>query len=156
MRMSRKSATRAIALIVPVMVLIGLWLFSSDYRKRQYEDVNFIGSEICQLRQGVCTVEGNDQRITLRVESEEIRSFVPLSFRIQLKGFDPEKVTVHFQGVRMYMGENVLAMIPQPDGTFSGVATLSGHVGRGMEWKASVLVQQDNRVVGARFGFWAD
>jgi hypothetical protein len=140
-------------LLLAVCLLLGLWFIALEYSSQKDEGVDFIKSAACDIRKPPCTAKRGKQQIRFAIESNEIRSFVPLTFKVWLTEIDAKKITIDFEGVDMYMGIISLALDETAEATYTATSLLPGHVNQSMIWRAKILVQQGENVIGTAFEF---
>lgn len=150
---NKRLILRLSIMLLLIGTLAGIWLYSNSYINRQVEGVDVIQTVVCDIQQGSCKATRGKQKIILAIDSESIRSFIPLDFRVRLAGFQADEVSIDFQGVDMFMGVNQLSLTGQANGDYTGTITLPGHHNVAMVWRAKVSVRQGEQVTAGWFDF---
>ncbi|MCO4758661.1 MAG: hypothetical protein KC477_11585 [Oceanospirillaceae bacterium] len=95
--------------------------------------------------------------IRVDVSPREIRSTIPLTFNVTLKGINANAVNLSLEGQDMYMGLNQISLTPvanQP-GVWRGITELAICTTGEMPWRARIIAQQDQQQLEAHFDFTA-
>jgi|GEM_PF-3933305 len=107
----------------------------------------------CDFKQQLCSSANSSSQVDLSIDSQQIKSFVPLPFKLEFIGLNPDTVSIDFQGIEMFMGANLLQLNKQTDGSFTGTITLAGHAGHHMTWRAVVKMTKADNIQEAHFVF---
>ena len=96
----------------------------------------------CDFKQQLCRSSNASAQVDLSIDSQQIKSFIALPFKLKIDGLNPDTVSIDFQGIEMFMGANLLPLEKHPDNSFSGTITLAGHAGHHMTWRAVVKMTE--------------
>ena len=109
----------------------------------------------CDIRNAPCTAALGQQKILFAIDSATLDSSHPVNLRVELDGFDSDKVEVELQGRDMFMGENTYKLEPQQDGSFRATGYLPVCTTDLMVWQATVRIHEGQKTLGGRFEFEA-
>ncbi|RDE25190.1 hypothetical protein DV711_06435 [Motiliproteus coralliicola] len=145
-----------ILLMVATALLATLLVVTQDLR--QAEAGNQLFSPLpCskgQLKTGCIAQQGVDKEIRFIIDSDEVNSNAPLDYRVQLKGFEADKVEIDLQGKDMYMGELRMKLERGEDGFYRGRGQLPACTTEEMTWRATVwIAQSGEEPTGSWFDF---
>ena len=138
-----------------ILILGAIWWFAkTQTTPALVSDANQpIPSIECDFKQQLCISANGSIEVNLSIDSQHIKSFVPLPFRLNFKGIDPKTVSIDFQGIEMFMGANLLMLSKQDDRSFTGTITLAGHAGHHMTWRAVVKMTEADSTQQVHFDF---
>ena len=156
MSIPKKHLIKKVSAVAVVLGAVALmWALASDYLQPQEEGIEVLQTVACDLPSGGCQATSGNRQIHFAIDTEQVASFVPLDFRVQLAGLAADKVSIDFQGVDMFMGSNQLELTRQDDGSYTGTRILPGHIDHSMVWRAKVFVHEGETVTAAWFDFEA-
>ncbi|MCW8885825.1 MAG: hypothetical protein OQK12_11305 [Motiliproteus sp.] len=146
-----------LAWIIALLVLLGYlgWL-GRTLMESQDQSVELLPGEApCDIRNAPCTAARAQQQILFAIDSPTLDSSTPVDLRVELQGFDSDKVEVELQGRDMFMGENTYKLKPQPDGSFRATGYLPVCTTDLMVWRATVRIKEGQKTLGGVFDFEA-
>ena len=112
-------------------------------------------SAFCDIRQGPCMAGSEARQILFAIDSAKIDSNHPIDIRVELKGFESDRVEVELQGRDMFMGQNSYRLERQTDGSYRTQGRLPVCTTDLMVWRATVRVNEGQQVTGGAFDFEA-
>lgn len=152
--------TLPLKLMVILIVIIGLGAVL--YLPKLLEETppqsrSLLAAPGCDLSNSSCVASADQSRISLTINSPEIRSATPLKFEVQLQGLDADQVMLDLKGRDMYMGLNQVMMTPVADkpGLWQADATLAVCTTGTMVWVASIVTEKSAQITQADFQFSA-
>jgi hypothetical protein len=110
--------------------------------------------EGCRLDRQTCSTalpEGGVLEMTL--EPRPVPSSAPVHVSVVLRGLQPDKVAVDFQGVEMNMGLHRLPLTERGGGRYAGETTLPVCVTGKMVWQATVRLETGRKDISVPFRF---
>ena len=110
--------------------------------------------EGCRLDRQTCSTalpEGGVLEMSL--EPRPVPSSAPVQVSVVLRGLQPDKVEVDFQGVEMNMGLHRLPLVDKGGGRFGGETTLPVCVTGKMVWQATVRLEAGRKDISVPFRF---
>lgn len=117
----------------------------------------FLTDSNCSIKHSDCSARMDTRSIRVDVSPREIRSTIPLTFNVTLKGINANAVNLSLEGQDMYMGLNQISLTPvanQP-GVWRGITELAICTTGEMPWRARIIAQQDQQQLEAHFDFTA-
>ncbi|OMH25611.1 hypothetical protein [Motiliproteus sp. MSK22-1] len=109
----------------------------------------------CDIRTGPCVASRDQLEIIFAIDSPALDSSHPINLRVELKGFETDKVEVELQGRDMFMGQNTYKLNQQTDGSYRTEGRLPVCTTDLMTWRATVRVHEGQKVTGGTFDFEA-
>lgn len=110
--------------------------------------------EGCRLDRQTCSTalpEGGVLEMTL--EPRPVPSSAPVQVSVVLRGLQPDKVAVDFQGVEMNMGLHRLHLADRGGGRYAGETTLPVCVTGKMVWQATARLEVGRKDLAIPFRF---
>lgn len=110
--------------------------------------------EGCRLDRQTCATslpEGGVLEMTLA--PRPVPSSAPVQVMVVLRGLQPDKVAVDFQGVEMNMGLHRLPLADRGGGRYAGETTLPVCVTGKMVWQATVRLEAGRKDILVPFRF---
>ncbi len=143
-----------------ILLLVGLlgylgWLGRTLMESQDLSVDILPGTAKCDIRSAPCIAQRGTQHITFAIDSAELDSKHPVNLRVELKGFDSDKVEIDLQGRDMFMGENTYSLTRQQDGSYRAEGQLPVCSTDLMTWRATVRIQQGQQWLGGIFDFEA-
>lgn len=108
----------------------------------------------CDLRAGPCETslpEGG--KVSFAIAPRSIPVVKPLQLEVFVDDQSIDQVSVDISGVDMNMGTNLVKMISQGNGSFTGNTSLSVCIRDVMEWEAKVLLRKGNDITQVPYRF---
>ena len=142
-----------------IVLLSGIWLVTNNVtlapntNATNSSAIQTLPTIQCDFVEKLCLSTSQSQQVSLTIDSEDIRSFTPLPFKLEFKGVDPNSVSIDFKGIEMFMGAHLLKLKKQTDNSFTGNISLAGHNGYSMTWRAIVTYISDKRTEQVWFEF---
>ena len=148
--MSRPTTSFFASAFVLAMLVVAaagyMWLPRADVPLPLVED--------CRLDQQTCSTvlpEGGSLEMTL--EPRPVPASAPVRVSVVLRGLQPGRVEVDFQGVEMNMGLPRLSRSDAGGGRYAGETTLPVCVTGKMVWQATVRLETGRRDITVPFRF---
>ncbi|EPJ52084.1 MAG: hypothetical protein OFPI_15630 [Osedax symbiont Rs2] len=145
-----KSSTNLTLKLVSTFLLIALlgaiWWFAKAQTTPNVTHISGTNQALptveCDFKQQLCRSSNASSQVDLSIDSQQIKSFIALPFKLKIDGLNPDTVSIDFQGIEMFMGANLLQLEKQADNSFTGTITLAGHAGHHMTWRAVVKMTE--------------
>lgn len=133
-----------------------VWL-PEQLKPQAPENQRLLTEDGCSLKESTCHATLDGQSIAVEVNPQAIRSAIPLTFTVELDGFDADAVNLSLEGVDMFMGLNQTQLSPVQDkpGFWRGVTEIAICTTGEMMWRARIIAQQDQQQLEAHFDFSA-
>lgn len=138
-------------LLIGLVVVVGYKLSPMLLPKA---DVSVQPNPACDLQHQACQValpDGGSIEFSFGVHPAPLVKPFPIT--VQTRGISPSRVEVDFEGTEMKMGLNRPLLNAVGDGRFVGEANLPVCITGGMEWQATVLVEDGRRNIAVPFRF---
>ena len=142
--------------VCALLLGISLWLTQQLLTERSGDERLFapLPCDPELLHQGCGALKG-EQQIRFFIDSAPVGSHTPLAFRVELQGFEAQRVELELQGRDMYMGELRLSLERGSDGQYRAQGQLPVCTTGAMIWRARVWVIQPSGRSGSWFDFTA-
>lgn len=153
-----RSSNPLILIAALALFLIGGWFASSYFsRPAALAEAPLMSPAGCDITRQSCTVKQGDIAITLDIDAEQVRSMMPLNYRVKVEGADVQAVMLDMQGVDMFMGLNQTQLKPSTElpGWYTGSGELGVCTTGEMTWRATVTVNTSAGPVQTGFEFRA-
>lgn len=143
-----------ILLLVSLLGYLG-WLGRTLMESQDLSVDVLPATALCDIRTAPCIAQRGTQQITFAIDSTTLDSKHPVNLRVELKGFESDKVEIDLQGRDMFMGENTYSLEKQSDGSYRAMGQLPVCSTDLMTWRATVRIQQGQQWLGGIFDFEA-
>ncbi|MEH6625369.1 MAG: hypothetical protein V7739_02915 [Motiliproteus sp.] len=143
-----------ILLLISLLAYLG-WLGRTLLESQNLPVDILPGTAQCDIRHAPCVAQRGTQQITFAIDSTELDSKHPVKLRVELAGFESERVEIDLQGRDMFMGENTYSLQRQQDGSYRAEGQLPVCSTDLMTWRATVRIQQGQQWLGGIFDFEA-
>jgi len=100
----------------------------------------------CNFDRGPCIKIINNAEVTFDINPKPVKTMEELSFTVNLKGIDPEKLIVSLDMPGMYMGENRVLLKESSNGKFTGKGVIPGCSTGGKLWRATIEIPGKGKV----------
>ena len=107
----------------------------------------------CDVRTSPCIAYRDQMEILFAIDSTTLDSSHPIDLRVELKGLNADKVEVELQGRDMFMGQNTYKLIQHEDGSYRAEGRLPVCTTDLMTWRATVRVNEGQKLTGGTFDF---
>lgn len=144
----------ATVLAAPAFALAMLAVATAGYIWLPRAAVRLPLVEACRLDRQTCSTalpEGGSLEMTL--EPRPVPSSAPVRVSVVLRGLQPGRVDVDFQGVEMNMGLHRLSLADRGGGRYAGETTLPVCVTGKMVWQATVRLEAGRKDITVPFRF---
>lgn len=138
----------------PAFVLAMLAVAAAGYFWLPRAGVQLPLVEGCRLDRQTCSTalpEGGVLELTLA--PRPVPSSTPVQVTVVLRGLQPGRVDVDFQGVEMNMGLHRLPLADRGGGRYAGETTLPVCVTGKMVWQATVRLEAGRKDISVPFRF---
>jgi hypothetical protein len=145
-----------------IILLSSIWLVANNYQLSPNSAASSDRAALsmpsikCDFKKKLCLSKSGLKKVSLTIQTNDIRSFSPLPFKLLFEGITPDHVAIDFQGIEMFMGANILTLTQQRDLSFSGAISLPGHSGHSMTWRAIVTYKTAEKPEQVWFEFVLD
>lgn len=117
-------------------------------------DQTILPNPVCNLHREACTVAlPGGGSVELAFGTRPIPLVKPFPVTVTVSGVQPEVVAIDFAGVDMNMGFNRPQLNAVGQGRFVGEASLPVCVSGGMDWQATLLIEQGRQRIAVPFRF---
>ncbi|OCL84289.1 hypothetical protein [Arcobacter porcinus] len=146
-----------IILILSSILLVILYFiidFNSIYQSFK-KDINYvIQDENCDLKNSSCKIVlENGTELILDIEPKNIPLMNNLTFVLTSNKKDLENISLNIYSTTMNMGEINTLFHNIGDGYYSLKTMLPACVYDKMDWNADIKIEENNKILGARFNF---
>lgn len=153
-----RSSNPVLLIAALVLFLVAGWFAASFLSRPEPSVAAPLSSPAgCDISQQSCSVTRGEITITVDIQPRQIRSMVPLEYRVKVAGIEADKVMLEMQGVDMFMGLNqtLLQASDADPGLFTGRGELGVCTTGEMTWRASVTVSTSEGPLQTWFDFRA-
>lgn len=148
-----------IQVLIVVVIVTGYFLidFNSIYNSFRGDGKFVLQDKNCDLREGPCEIIIQDgTKFTLEVFPKDLPLMKPLRFKVTSSNKNIKDLKLKLYATNMMMGEYILSLKQNEDGTYENKGTLPTCPVGFMKWNADIEIPKFNEVIGARFKFETD
>lgn len=98
----------------------------------------------CNLHKETCSVEHNQQLVTLKISPQPIPIARPLGIEVELANMEVQQMEIDISGVNMYMGYNRVPLKTYRPNYWVGTSMLAFCTQEKMEWQVTLLITLKN------------
>ncbi len=148
-----------IQVLLVVIIVAGYFFidFNSIYNSLRGDGEFITQNKKCDLRAGPCEVVIQDgTKFSLEIFPKDLPLMTPLKFKVTSSIKDLKNLQLKIYATNMMMGEYILSLKSNEDGTYETTGTLPTCPVGFMKWNADIEISKINKIIGARFKFETD